>query len=169
MNTALPIRPAHINEIATLTQIRRRAILTLAAPTLGQEEAQRWAAAAAPDRVQRALEQHQVWVAEWMGAAVGWVEVVSDHITGIYVDPQHAGQGIGSALLAHAEGAIQAAGYPTVRLEASWNAEEFYLRRGYQAVGARSVEAGRPLMKWVGGDGVAGSQTASDERALGLD
>jgi len=152
MHTPILIRPAHHEDIAPLTAIRRAAILTLAAPTLGQAAAQQWADGAAPDRVQRALAVHQVWVATDRDAAVGWVEVVSDHITGIYVDPQHAGQGIGSALLAHAEAAIQAAGYPTVRLEASWNAEDFYLRRGYQAVGERSVEEGRPLVKRLGGD-----------------
>ena len=146
------LRPAHINDIATLTQIRRVAILTLAAPTLGQEAAQRWADAAPPNRVQLALERHQVWVAEIIGEPVGGVEVDGDHIAGMYVQPQHAGQGIGSALLAHAEGEIRADGYPTVRLEASWNAEEFYLRWGYLPLGVRSVEEERPMIKWFGGD-----------------
>jgi putative acetyltransferase len=117
---------------------------------LGQNEAQQWADAAAPDRVQRALEQHQIWVAELKGKPVGWVEVTGDSIAGMYVDPQHAGQGIGSALLAHAERGIRAAGYPAVRLHASWNAEAFYQQRGYQAVGARSVEEGRPMVKGFG-------------------
>ena len=152
MPHTVQIRPAHVDDIATLTQIRRAAILTLAAPTLGQEAAQRWADAAPPNRVQRALERHQVWVAECMGAVVGWVEVDGDHIAGMYVDPQQAGQGIGSALLAHVEGEIRADGYPTVRLEASWNAEEFYLRWGYLPLGARSVEEGRPMVKRFGGD-----------------
>ena len=40
------LRPAHVDDIATLIQIRRAAILTWAAPTLGQEEAQLWANAA---------------------------------------------------------------------------------------------------------------------------
>lgn len=120
---------------------------------MGEEAAQRWADAAPPDRVQRALEVHQIWVAEYLGAVVGWVEVDGDHIAGMYVDPQHAGQGIGATLLAHAEGAIQVAGYPAVRLEASWNAEDFYLRRGYQVVGERSIEEGRPLVKWFDGNG----------------
>ncbi len=151
MSQTIHLRPAHVNDVATLTQIRRAAILTLAVPKLGQAAAQRWADAAAPNRVQRALERHQLWVAEYMGAAIGWVEVDGDHIAGMYVQPQHAGSGIGSALLAHAEGQIQAAGYPAVRLESSWNAEEFYQRRGYLPLGARSVEEGRPMVKRFGG------------------
>ncbi|MEZ4619589.1 MAG: GNAT family N-acetyltransferase [Caldilineaceae bacterium] len=127
--------------------IRRTAILTLAAPTMGREQAQSWADSAPPNRVQLALELHEVWVATHLGEAVGWVEIGGDHIAGIYVDPPHAGQGIGSALLAHAERQIQAAGYTTVRLDASWNAENFYLHRGYQPLGERSLAAGRPLIK----------------------
>lgn len=147
MSHTIHLRPAHFDDIATLTQIRRVAILTLTAPTLGQEAAQHWADAAASNRVQRALKIHQVWVAECMDAAVGWVEVDGDHIAGMYVQPKYAGQGIGSALLAHAEGEIRAAGYSAVRLAASWNAEAFYLRRGYRPLGERSVEEGRAMMK----------------------
>lgn len=150
MPHTIQIRPAHFDDTATLTQIRRAAILTLAERTMGRDQAQRWADAAAPDRVQRALEIHQVWVAECMDAAVGWVEVDGDCIAGMYVQPQHAGQGIGSTLLAHAEGEIQAAGYPATRLAASWNAETFYWRRGYLPLGERSVEEGRPMVKWFG-------------------
>jgi putative acetyltransferase len=150
MTTTPQIRPAQPEDIATLTLIRRTAILTLATPTMGQTEAQHWADAAAANRIQLALALHAVWVAEIAGAAVGWVEVGGDYIAGMYVQPQHAGQGIGSALLAHAEAAIQAAGYPAVRLDASWNAEEFYVRRGYQPLAERSVETGRPMIKGFG-------------------
>lgn len=147
MHNTMQIRPAQADEIEILTLIRRTAILTLATPTMGQTAAQRWADAAPPNRMQLALELHDVWVAELDGAVVGWVEVGSDHIAGMYVHPEHAGQGIGSVLLAHAEAEIQAAGYTAVRLDASWNAEKFYLRHGYQPLAQRTIEAGRPLIK----------------------
>jgi hypothetical protein len=38
-------------------------------------------------------------------------------------------------------------GIPAVHAEASWNAEAFYLRRGYEATGLRTPEGARPIVK----------------------
>ncbi|MAG31004.1 MAG: hypothetical protein CL908_08950 [Deltaproteobacteria bacterium] len=116
-------------------------------PAMGEERARRWADASSEERVVRAIDGHEVWVAEVDGVPVGWVEVDRDRVEGIYVHPRLAGSGIGSTLLGHAEALIRAAGFPSAALEASWNAEEFYLRRGYEAQGPRPEEAGRPMRK----------------------
>jgi GNAT superfamily N-acetyltransferase len=101
----------------------------------------------AGERVQRALEESEVWVAERASRAVGWVEIARDRIEGLYVRPDASGAGIGSALLLHAEAVIRSAGHRAVALDASWNAEPFYLRRGYHALAERPDDSGRPMRK----------------------
>ncbi|PSQ06968.1 GNAT family N-acetyltransferase [Halobacteriales archaeon QS_6_71_20] len=58
-------------------------------------------------------------------AAVGAVEAV-------YVHPAHAGEGVGSALLAALEREASARGLDALGLHASLNAVGFYERRGYE-------------------------------------
>ena len=143
MIDSVRIRPARQSDIDPLTAIRREAILTLAIERYGEDGAHDWAHSATADRVQRAIGEHQVFVAEIFGKPVGWVEVEGNKIEGLYVQPELAQKGIGSALLLHAERKIRFAGYLTVTLDASWNAEDFYLRRDYRPVSERSPDTGR--------------------------
>jgi putative acetyltransferase len=48
------------------------------------------------------------------------------------------------------EALMREPGVPAARAEASWNAEAFYLRRGYMTVGVRTPEGARPIMKRLG-------------------
>src|ERR671924_160263 len=108
----MQIRRAEAADEEALTRIRHRAILTLAVPVMSIEQAETWAARAAPDRIARAIRDHDVWVAV-EGAAVGWVEVDRDHVAALYVSPSCAHRGVGSALLARAEAFIRSCGYAT--------------------------------------------------------
>lgn len=135
------------DDIEILATIRYTAILTLATQKMGADAAHEWANSAKPDRIQHALEAHYIWVATIASEAVGWVEVNGNRLEGMYVHPSQAQQGIGAALLAHAENQIRAANHTSVALEASSNAESFYKKHGCQATGNRSPELGLPMMK----------------------
>ena len=161
MDTSLTIRPARRADVRALTAIRRDAILTLASTKYGSERARDWADSSAEGRVYRAIEQNEVWVAEQSNTPVGWVEIDRDRVEGMYVRPEVSGSGIGSALLLHAEGLIRSAGHRAAVLDASWNAEQFYLRRGYQALAERSADGGRPMLKPLPG-GVAQQDGQAD-------
>ncbi|MBW2242557.1 MAG: GNAT family N-acetyltransferase [Deltaproteobacteria bacterium] len=151
MSPAPSIRPALRADAQLLAAIRRDAILTLATPTYGLDRARDWADSSAVERIHRAIEDHEVWLSEFENAVVGWIEIDRDRVEGIYVSPDLAGRGIGSALLMYAEGRIRSAGYCAAALDASWNAEPFYLRRGYEAQAERSAEGGRPMLKPLSG------------------
>lgn len=127
-------------------KIRRDAILALAVPTLSQEEAETWARQITEERMRRALREHEVWVAE-DEVVIGWVEIDQDRIAALYVSPNNAYRGVGSALLAFAEISIFHAGHRTVQLEASRNALNFYIRRGYFQCGPPDTEEAYPLRK----------------------
>lgn len=52
-------------------------------------------------------------------------------VRAMFVDPRHAGRGIGAAILEHCERAAQAAGFDRVELGATLSGEAFYRRHGY--------------------------------------
>lgn len=52
-------------------------------------------------------------------------------VRAMFVHPQHAGRGIGAAILDHCERAARAAGFDRVELGATLSGEAFYLRHGY--------------------------------------
>lgn len=150
MSSPASIRLANLADSPALTEVRRCAILELAAATLGKSEARRWADSAAEDRVARAIEQHEVWLLEQAGSARGWVEIERDRIEGLYVHPAGARLGIGSLLVAHAESRIEMSGHTRAMLDASANAEAFYLDRGYRIRGAALPDGSIPMDKLLG-------------------
>ena len=93
------------------------------------------------------LREVEVWVAEANDTIVGWVAIKSDYLEGLYTDPSFARRGIGGALLHIAEAAMREQGVKIARADASWNAEDFYIRRGYQPTGPRPPDGPRPLVK----------------------
>jgi GNAT superfamily N-acetyltransferase len=146
----MQIRHAQATDEEALARIRRSAILVLAVPTLSMEQAETWAARVAADRISRAIQEHEVWVAV-EDAAIGWVEVDQDRVAALYVSPSCSGRGVGSALLARAEASIHSSGYAATRLESSQNALDFYLHRGYCRCGPPDTEGAYPLRKDLAG------------------
>jgi GNAT superfamily N-acetyltransferase len=142
----MQIRRAEATDEKALATLRRCAILTLAVSVLSREEAEKWAMQVAPDRVARAIREHDVWVAV-EEAAIGWVEVDRDRVVALYVSPSCSCRGVGSALLALAETYIRSSGYLTAQLDASQNALDFYLRRGYFRCGPPNSDGAYPLTK----------------------
>lgn len=145
------IRRARATDQEALARIRRNAILVLAVPAMSMEQAERWCARAGADRIVRAIRDHAVWVAV-EGAVIGWVEVDQDRVAALYVSPSCARRGVGAALLARAETAIQSSGYAMARLESSQNALGFYLRRGFRRCGAPDADGAWPLHKELAAD-----------------
>ncbi len=141
------LRLATAKDAPRLFDIRSSAIIQLAPRAMGLERAKSWAASARPERVVLAIEQHTVWVADTVNEAVGWIELADNCIEGMYVLPERTRAGIGTLLLDHAEGEIQRAGFRSSFLEASRNAEPFYLNRGYKPLGERPADDAVPMEK----------------------
>src|SRR5688572_13788274 len=72
-------------------------------------------------------------VAEFRASVVGFCEAMPGEVLGVFVVPEWAGRGVGTALLRRA---VALAGGPEtpVRLEAMLNAVRFYERLGFRAV-----------------------------------
>ncbi|WP_065753677.1 GNAT family N-acetyltransferase [Bradyrhizobium paxllaeri] len=140
-------RRAMFNDASRLRDIRRRSILDLAPPTMTAAEAQEWASNLTLSGMERKLRELEVWVAELDGIVAGWGAISGDRLEGLYTTPEFAGQGIGAGLLAMLEGLMRERQFPSVRAEASLNARDFYLRRGYRASGPQTPAGAWPIEK----------------------
>jgi putative acetyltransferase len=94
-----------------------------------EDQVEAWAVAANPD-----FADGQHWlVAERDETVTGWgrLDPEAGEVTGTYVHPDHAREGVGTALLAALEGYARGAGIADLYLWASRNAVGFYERAGY--------------------------------------
>ena len=111
------------------------------------EEATAWASRLILAGMERKLRELEIWVAELDGAVAGWGAIRGDCLEGLYIAPEFASRGVGEELLGMLEVLMRQAGVPKVCAEASTNAVNFYLRRGYCATGPRTLGGGWPIEK----------------------
>jgi putative acetyltransferase len=140
-------RLAMRKDASRLYDIRRRSILELAPPAMLAAEAQSWASKLTLAGMERKLRELEVWVAERGGVVAAWGAIRDERLEGLYTAPELAGQGVGAGLLDRLEGLMREREFPSVRLEASSNARDFYLRRGYRAAGPQTLQGAWPMVK----------------------
>lgn len=145
-------RRATLSDAAELLALRRDSILQLAPGPMSVEQARAWAAKGDIDSMARRLEHTEVWLAEIGETIVGWVGVCGDYLDALYVRPSYARRGVGTSLLELVEDVLRTRGVGVIRADASWNAEEFYLHRGYEPLAPRPANDPRPMRKVLTND-----------------
>jgi ribosomal protein S18 acetylase RimI-like enzyme len=81
----------------------------------------------------RVLADDEVWVWEDNDAIVGFAAFDDTMLNHIYVEPEHAGRGIGSALLAHVK-SLRPEGFDLWTFQDNAGARRFYERHGFRAI-----------------------------------
>ncbi len=132
------MRRATVFDVFDLSRVLIRSITQLCqADHRGDPQAiAKWTANKDPETIRGWIRDGaQIWLAERAGqvAAVGGLR--DDEITLLYIDPLHAGHGIGSALLHRLEQELIASGHVEARLEATQTAQVFYRQHGWQPTG----------------------------------
>jgi len=140
-------RLASLDDAVVLFEVRRRSILELAPPVMSVAAAEAWAGQFALAGMERKLRELEIWIAELDSVVTGWGAIRGDTLEALYTAPEHAGQGIGAALLGLLEGLMQKRGVNAVRAEASPNALSFYQRRGYRVTGPKTPDGAWPITK----------------------
>jgi putative acetyltransferase len=140
-------RLAMRKDASGLYDIRRRSIVELAPPTMPRAEAKAWASQLTLSGMERKLRELEIWVAELDGRMAGWGAIRGDRLEGLYAAPEFAGQGVGTELLDMLEGLMRSRKFRSVRAEASSNARDFYLRRGYRVTGPQTPKGAWPITK----------------------
>lgn len=125
------LRKATLIDVPRLWELRRNSIIELGPEGMAIAEAEAWATTMTVTGMEERFFRTEIWVAEKDGIITGWIAMRDDFIDGLYTDPRYARQGIGTQLLCLAERLMSERAVQIVRLEASLNAEHFYLRRGF--------------------------------------
>ena len=131
----VPIREAGPEDAGELLRVHRSAILKLTGHVYTPAEIESWAARLEADGYIRAMEQNgeRFHVAlDGDGGVIGFYGRIEAEVMALYVDPSRARQGVGTALLAHAERAIAADGCSRVEIGAALSGRDFYLAMGYR-------------------------------------
>lgn len=128
------LRPAHEGDVRTLAQLH------VASRRAGRMPNGRRTVDEVADDLTGALVHDQVWVAETHGRVAGYVRLVApDHrrsawLDDLYVAPEAAGQGVGSALLDLVKGLLPE-GFGLWVFAENHPARRFYAARGLVPVG----------------------------------
>lgn len=166
----ISIRNARADDIAVLTEIGLRAWQKAMAP-IG-ETAQLLANARAAFRTFVENDWLAITVVERDGVPAGWAarEALDEVITDFWIDPDHARQGLGTALLADVEREVREQGYREISLTSHARNDDavgFFEKNGYRVRWLsvayapkldRDVES-VGLSKSLVDHGVAGSET----------
>lgn len=132
------IRMARLDDAVAIQQVHQSSILGIDRSFYSDDELASWATGLTPDYYVRCIvdDGETFLVSEdAAGNVVGWAAYKGDELTGLYVRPQVAGQGLGRALLSEAEGRMRAAGTTIASIKASLSGRGFYAAHGYSEAG----------------------------------
>ena len=146
MSSVVHFRQAEVEDTEGIHAVHTRAILELCSSSYSDEAVQLWAGRQTPHQYVPSIENEELTVAvSAQGDIVGFGHLAlsseSGHgdtcnceVKGLFVSPQWARKGIGSALLQNLEKQARAKGFMSMCLKSSLNAEGFYERMGYSVV-----------------------------------
>src|SRR5882724_7030741 len=136
MGQALPkpaLRPFLSEDTPVLAAIFVASIEELTGDDYSEAQQQAWASAADDEeQFGKRLGGELTLIATLQNSPVGFASLKgADHIAMLYVHPSAAGQGVGSLLCEALEKLAGGRGAKSLTVDASDNAEGFFLKRGY--------------------------------------
>jgi ribosomal protein S18 acetylase RimI-like enzyme len=81
-------------------------------------------------------------VVERGGRVVATGALVHGEVTGVFVDPESQGEGLGAIVMDELEALAARGGRTTLRLSVSLPSRGFYARRGYHVLEERAIDVG---------------------------
>ena len=144
MGQALPkaaLRPFLAADTPVLAAIFVAAIEELTGEDYSEAQQQAWAAAADDEEAfGKRLASELTLIATQQNSPIGFASLKgADHIDMLYVHPAATGQGVASMLIEALEKLAGGRGAKALTVDASDNASEFFLKRGYVATRRNTV------------------------------
>jgi GNAT superfamily N-acetyltransferase len=136
VNAPITCRKATIEDQPAIWRVRTESIKNLCRRHYGEEQTEAWASVPAPENFADVICSRDFLVAEADAAVVGFgfINRQTAVLEAIFVAPEFARRGVGTALLTSLEGIARQAGLSRLSLSASLNAVSFYRAAGYQTV-----------------------------------
>jgi len=131
---AITIRNARQVDRGAIWEIHIRAIKELCKSHYSERELQTWTEVLKPVRYEEQISKGPFFVAVAGDSIIGFgnLNQKSCEIEALYVDPDHAGRGVGIKILQALENQALNLGLKLLRLTSSLNAVRFYERAGYK-------------------------------------
>jgi putative acetyltransferase len=136
------IRPAAVSDAQRILAVHRAAVLQTAGSAYGLDILNAWAASSDPDSVRKmgciiASQAELVMVAEEDGVVAGFGSIVLalEELRAVYVHPNFSRCGIGGRILGSLQQLASHHQMSILKMDASLNAEAFYLKHGFDSVG----------------------------------
>lgn len=145
------VRPATREDRDALPALHTASVEAFGPDGYGTEQVREWAGAGerspADYEVDTADEHFTVAVRAGEVAGFGHVVLNVGEVHAVYVHPDHARHGVGSALLAELEGYTRGYGLLALALQSSLNAVGFYEQAGYERVGESESPGGLAVVE----------------------
>lgn len=144
------VRPPQHDEADALLTLHQASIRAFGPAAYDEAQVHAWARKDEPEYPIDDPE-HRFVVAEREGelAGLGDLHWPESEVTAVYVHPDHAGEGVGTAILGDLEAAARERGLEELGLLASMNAVGFYEQAGYERVGTRVHQTGDQELECV--------------------
>ena len=138
------LRPMLPEDVPVLAAIFAASVEELTADDYSEAQRAAWASAADDEPVfGKRLAGQLTLVATLQSSPVGFASLKgADHIDLLYVHPAAAGQGIAAMLCDALEKLAGARGAKALTVDASDNAADFFVKRGYEATQRNTVTVG---------------------------
>ncbi|WP_119461684.1 GNAT family N-acetyltransferase [Rhodospirillaceae bacterium SYSU D60014] len=134
----IKVRAVHPDDATAILRVHEQSIRELGPTGYAPEEVESWAAGLrAEGYVEEMASGETLLVAEAESRIVGFGGLKSEEINTLYVAPEMARRGVGSALLQSLESIARDRGRRRLRLTATLIGEPFYRRHGYRELDRR--------------------------------
>ncbi|MGL5450976.1 MAG: GNAT family N-acetyltransferase [Aeromonas sp.] len=128
------------SHIASLVTLYEQSVLQRGPEHYSAPQVAAWAHTARQPDFARQLREHDGWVAEHAGHALGFVTLSQDgHLSLLYVSAQHQRQGLGTLLLSTALAGARSREMTLITTEASAFSYRLFLQHGFTLTGLESV------------------------------
>jgi putative acetyltransferase len=136
-----PLRPFLPGDTMALRELFAQSIEELTQDDYDEDQRIAWASAAEDAEAFSArLAQSLTLVVQLDGEYLGFASLKDNKtIDMLYVHPYYAGEGVGTALVTALEKIASARGAETLSADASDTAQEFFVRRGFEAMQRNSI------------------------------
>ena len=136
------IRMARTDEIPALRELRNRAAWAGCATCYSHEQLSLWLAGPLPDRFAGLVADGTAFVAQGGDRILGYgaLNVGTNEVEAVFVDPTATGRGLGGLLLRKLEDVAGTNALDHLKLSSSLNAVPFYSAAGYKEVRREDYE-----------------------------
>jgi GNAT superfamily N-acetyltransferase len=130
----LSIRKATRADAGALHTLHTASVTTLCASHYSGDVIGKWIEKRAPEGYYRGIDRDEMFVGELGGKVVGFGHAIPGEVVGVFVHPDHAARGVGSALLSHAIQMARSNHVGPINIVATLNAQSFYEKHGFVKV-----------------------------------